>query len=64
MTRKEVIALSVRTGRPKSDNPKEIRFSVRFDVSTNQKLEEYAAENHITVAEVIRRAVKKFLKVK
>ncbi len=53
-----------KTGRPKSDNPKDIRFSIRIDAETNAKLEEYAESNQITVAEAIRRAIRKLLKVK
>ena len=56
--------IMTKTGRPKSDNPKDIRFSIRLDTDTNARLEKYAEENQITVAEVIRRAIRKFLKVK
>lgn len=51
-------------GRPKSLNPKDIRFSIRIDANTNEKLEKYAEDNQITVAEAIRRAIRKMLKVK
>lgn len=53
-----------KTGRPKSDNPKDIRFSIRIDADTNDRLEKYAEYNQITVAEAIRRAIRKLLKVK
>lgn len=53
-----------KTGRPKSDNPKDIRFSIRLDAETNDRLEKYAEENQITVAEAIRRAIRKFLRIK
>ena len=51
-------------GRPKSQNPKGYQTGVRFDEKERIALETYAAENHITIAETIRRAVRKFLKVK
>lgn len=53
-----------KAGRPKSDNPKDIRFSIRMDSSLYGKLESFAEKNQITVAESIRRAIKRMLKVK
>ena len=51
-------------GRPKSENPKGIRFSIRLDTVTNEKLCEYAKENQITVGEAVRRAIKRMLRLK
>ena len=51
-------------GRPKSENPKGYQIGVRFDAKEKSALETYAADNQITVAETVRRAVRKFLKVK
>ena len=51
-------------GRPKSDNPKDYQVGIRFDAKEKQAMETYAEENQITVAETVRRAVRKFLKVK
>lgn len=51
-------------GRPKSDNPKDYQVGIRFNAREKQAMETYALENRITVAEVVRRAVRKFLKVK
>lgn len=51
-------------GRPKSKNPKDYQVGIRFDAKEKQAMESYAQENRITVAEVVRRAVRKFLKVK
>lgn len=51
-------------GRPKSDNPKDYQVAIRFDAKEKQAMETFAQENQITVAEVVRRAVRKFLKVK
>lgn len=51
-------------GRPRSDNPKNIRFSIRLDGELNAKLERYAEKHGITVAEAIRTAIKRMLRVK
>lgn len=53
--------MSPRTGRPKSDNPKDVRFSVRLDASTFARLKRRSEEDNITVAEAIRQAVELFL---
>ena len=39
--------MSPKTGRPKADNPKEIRFSIRLDVDTHKRLEEYCNNHNI-----------------
>lgn len=44
-------------GRPKVDNPKDVRFSIRLDDETSRKLDEYCAENGITRAEAIRKGI-------
>lgn len=51
-------------GRPKSDNPKGYQTCIRFDAKEKVAMETYAVENNTTVAETVRRAVRKFLKVK
>lgn len=51
-------------GRPKSENPKDYQVGIRFDAMEKQAMETYAQENQITVAEVVRKAVREFLKVK
>ena len=51
-------------GRPKLDNPKGYQVGIRFDAKEKQAMETYAKENQITIAETVRRAVRKFLKVK
>ena len=53
-----------KTGRPKSANPKDYQTGVRFNEAEKSALEAYASKNQITIAETIRRAVRKFLKVK
>lgn len=49
--------MSPRTGRPKVDTPKGIRFSIRIDEDTNKKLDEYCILHKITKAELIRRGI-------
>ena len=49
--------MSPRTGRPKVDNPINIRTSVRLDKKTDEELEKYCEENGITKGEAIRRGV-------
>lgn len=49
--------MSQRTGRPKLDNPINIRTSVRLDKQTDDKLNEYCKENGITKGEAIRKGV-------
>ena len=49
--------MSPRTGRPKVDEPKDIRFSIRIDEETNKKLDNYCEENNITKAEAIRTGI-------
>lgn len=44
-------------GRPKADNPKINRFSIRLDEKTEKKLEEYCAENKVTKGEAIRQGI-------
>lgn len=49
--------MSPRTGRPKTENPINIRTSVRLDAETDRKLEAYCAEHGITKGEAIRTGV-------
>ena len=53
--------MSPRTGRPKAENPKDVRFSVRLDAETDRRLQEYCLKNGITKGEAIRRGVHLFL---
>ena len=48
--------MSPRTGRPKVDNPKEQRFTIRLDNITGQRLDEYCKVVGKKRAEVIREA--------
>lgn len=49
--------MSPRTGRPKVDIPKDIRFSIRIDDETSKRLDAYCKENDITKAEAIRKGI-------
>lgn len=57
VTESEVLNLSPRTGRPKAENPKSIRFSIRLDDETEKKLQEYCTSNGITKGEAIRQGI-------
>jgi len=49
--------LSPRTGRPKVDNPKDIRFSIRLDQETEKRLKDYCARKGISRGEAIRQGI-------
>lgn len=49
-------------GRPKAENPKDIRYSIRIDAETEQKLVEYCKEHGITKGEAIRQGIHLLLK--
>lgn len=49
--------MSPRTGRPKAEKPKEIRYSIRLDMETEERLKEYCEKNGITKGEAIRRGI-------
>ncbi len=44
-------------GRPKSENPINIRTSVRLDAKTDNELNEYCKKHSITKGEAIRKGV-------
>lgn len=56
--------MSPRTGRPKSDNPKSVQYSIRFDADTEKRLTEYCEAHNITKGEAIRRGVHLLLGIK
>lgn len=56
--------MSPRTGRPKSDNPKDIDLKVRVDADTHAELLRYSEENSITKAEAVRRGIRLLLQKK
>nr|DAU99918.1 MAG TPA: Alginate and motility regulator [Caudoviricetes sp.] len=49
--------MSPRTGRPKVDNPKRIKYSIRIDEKTEQRLLLYCLKNNITKGEAIRQGI-------
>lgn len=50
-----------RTGRPKSNNPKYIKYSIRIDEYMESRLLEYCIKWGITKGEAIRRAIELLL---
>lgn len=48
-----------RTGRPKSENPKDARIGVRLDEETVRKLDEVALIRNESRSEVIRRGIER-----
>ncbi|MDE5853766.1 MAG: hypothetical protein K2H19_01725 [Ruminococcus sp.] len=48
-----------RTGRPKSDNPKSERITVRLDSETSQTLNLYCEQKQVEKSEAIRRGIDK-----
>ena len=51
--------MSPKTGRPKSENPKSNRITVRIDDETMKTLNEYCLKENVEKAEAIRRGIKK-----
>lgn len=51
--------MSPRTGRPKSENPKDARIGVRLDEETVRKLDEVALIRNESRSEVIRRGIER-----
>lgn len=54
--------MSPRTGRPKTDKPKNKDVKIRFDEEGHELLIEFCKKNNITRTEVIRAAVSEYLK--
>ena len=53
--------MSPKTGRPKVDNPKEIRYSIRLDRETEARLQEYCERHGLSRGEAIRIAIGRLL---
>lgn len=49
--------MSPQIGRPKSDNPKTIRYSICLDSKTEMKLVEYCERHKMTKGEAIRKGI-------
>lgn len=56
--------MSPRTGRPKAEKPKDIRYSVRLDEETERKLRDYCERHGITKGEAIRQGIHLLLRQK
>lgn len=56
--------MSPKTGRPKTDKPKDIRFSIRLDVETETKLNKYCTKNNISKGEAVRKGINLLLSEK
>ncbi len=56
--------MSPRTGRPKADKPKDIRYSIRLDAETEQRLIDYCEKHNITKGEAIRQGIHLLLATK
>jgi len=48
-------------GRPKAEEPKKNRVTVRFDDREFEKLKECAENNNLTITETVRKGVKEML---
>lgn len=46
-----------RTGRPKSDSPKQRSLSLRVDDAEYEKLKSYAAEHNMTITQVLQKGI-------
>ena len=53
--------MPAKMGRPKVDNPKDIRYSIRLDADTEQRLQTYCAEHQLTRGKAIRKAIEMLL---
>lgn len=51
--------ITKKIGRPYSDNPKEIRLTVRLDKKHNEILERYVKKNKVTKNEAVRRGIER-----
>lgn len=49
--------MSPRTGRPKVDKPKDVKYSIRLDAETEERLQKYCENHGITKGEAIRQGI-------
>lgn len=56
--------MSPRMGRPKAENPKDIKFSIRLDAETCSRLDEYCEKHGKKRAEAIRNGIELLLSKK
>ena len=56
---REVVQIAKKVGRPFSENPKEIRLTVRLEKKHDHILESYRTKNNVTKNEAVRRGIEK-----
>ncbi len=56
--------MSPRTGRPKVEKPKDIKYSIRLDEEIEAKLQSYCIEHKIKKGEAIRKGIQLLLEEK
>ena len=49
--------MSSKMGRPKAENPKDIRFSLRVDAEMETRLMRYCQEHNLSKGEAIRKGI-------
>ncbi|MCI9642555.1 MAG: ribbon-helix-helix domain-containing protein [Eubacterium sp.] len=49
--------MSPKTGRPKAENPKGLRFSIRLDNDLASRLDDYCNKNNCKRSEAIRKGI-------
>ncbi len=54
--------MPTKMGRPKAENPKAIKYSIRIDEVTEQRLRAYCEANGITKGTAIRQAIELLLR--
>lgn len=51
-------------GRPKAEKPKTIKYSIRLDAETEERLKKYCEDKNISKGEAIRKGIEMLLKRK
>lgn len=49
--------MAAKMGRPKAENPKTVKFSIRLDTETNAALENYCKAHNLSKGEALRRGL-------
>ena len=49
--------MSPRTGRPKAEKPKDVKYSIRIDGETEERLKNYCEKHGISKGEAIRQGI-------
>lgn len=49
--------MNAKIGRPKVDTPKNVKYSIRLDQETEEKLKKYCEKQKITKGEAIRQGI-------